>query len=106
MNLKNGTQSAFRLHYEALILMVRMSAKRAVLSVCAGVLDGTGTANVLDPAPLDVRTQFCIANSSLKWHKMGYQQLSFSLTSFLIKSGLIRPIHPVWKLTSWFVNRE
>lgn len=53
-------------NYDALILMVLMSARRAVLSVCAGVLDGTGTARVLDPAPLEVRMQFCVANSSLK----------------------------------------
>jgi hypothetical protein len=63
---KERWQNGFRFDYEALILMVRMSARRAVLSVCAGVLDGAGTARVLDPAPLDVRIQFCVANSSLK----------------------------------------
>lgn len=45
--------------------MVRMSARRAVLSVCAGVLVDTGTANVPLPAPLDVRMQFCMTYSSL-----------------------------------------
>ena len=59
-------QNGFQFFYEALILMVRISDRRAVLSVCAGVLDGAGTARVLDPTPLDVRIQFCVANSSLK----------------------------------------
>ena len=60
-------QNGFQFFYEALILMVRISDRRAVLSVCAGVLDGAGTARVLDPAPpLDVRIQFCVANSSLE----------------------------------------
>lgn len=64
--------------YVALVLTVRISAKRAVLSVWAGVLDGTGTAKVLDPGPLDVSTQFPVENSSLKKVKNLYLEFKYS----------------------------